>query len=382
MRAGRWIVGLMAGVATVAALAQGPTVADQRGRLARAKADALVAAARADALAVDAARERSAAAHARAQQRAAAARVAAAAADLDTGRARVALVDRLLDDQRARVRVGEAPVTRLLGALASLTRRPAIAAMARPGSIDDLVHLRAVFAAVRPVIRARTAGLRTELSRTRTLRDDAALAATALAQARATLEQRRASLALAEAAHGARAEALGRGALDQTDRAIGLGERARDIVDQIALGGGQRATRAELETLPGPPAPTLPGARTAPAYRLPVAGALVTGFGELSTAGVRARGLTFAAVAGATVRAPAAGKIIFARAFRGYGPIVVIDHGAGWTSLVTGLSRVAVHPGDVVAPGVPVGAGAIGEDSRVTVELRRKGRPVNPTALL
>ncbi len=382
MDAGRLIIAVVAALAGGALAAQGPSIADQRQRLLQAKADAATAAARADSLAADAAHERTAAARSRARQRAAAARVAQAQAELDAGEARVSLVDRLLGDQRARLASGEAPVARLLGALASLTRQPAIAAVARPGSVDDLVHLRAVFAAVRPAIRARTAGLRVDLARTRALRDDAALAATALADTRGTLEQRRAALAEAEAAHGARAQALSQTAMTESDRAIALGERARDIVDQIGLAGGQRATEAELATLPGPPAPTLPGPAARPAYRLPVAGTLVSGFGELSAAGVRARGLTLAAAPGASVSAPAGGRVIFARVFRGYGPIVVIDHGAGWTSLVTGLSRLAVRSGTTVRAGTPLGTAPTGEDPRVTVELRRRGRPVDPAALL
>ena len=381
MRAGWWITG--AGAMSAATLAaQVPPAADQRQRLIQAKADSAAAARRADALQRDAASEQTAAARARAQQRIAATRVAEAQADLEIGEAQVALADRRLAERRTALAIGEAPTARLLGALASLGRRPAIAAVAQPGSVDDLVHLRAIFDAVRPAIRARTAALRVDLAGTRTLRDTAARAASALAGARATLERRRAALALAEADHGARAQVLGRTAMAESDRAIALGEYARDIVDQIGLAGGQRATRAELETLPGPLAPTRPGGATRPAYRLPVAGALVSGFGELSAAGVRARGLTFAAAAGAPVRAPAGGRVIFARAFRDYGPIVVIDHGAGWTSLVTGLSRVSVRAGEAVAAEARIGAATTGEDPRVTVELRRQGRPVNPAALL
>ncbi|RZM26742.1 MAG: metalloendopeptidase, partial [Sphingomonas sp.] len=138
--------------------------------------------------------------------------------------------------------------------------------------------------------------------------------------------------------------------------------------------------------LAGPvPRPVAPGI-TPPApprdvYRTPVSGRIVTGFDEVSDSGIRSRGLTFATAPRARVVAPAAGTIRYARRFRDYGTIVIIDHADGWTSLVTGLAATIVKPGDRVAIGTPIGTAA-GEDSRITVELRRQGRPVDAAALI
>jgi septal ring factor EnvC (AmiA/AmiB activator) len=118
------------------------------------------------------------------------------------------------------------------------------------------------------------------------------------------------------------------------------------------------------------------------AYRLPVTGRLVTGLGEVSANGVRARGLTFAVAAGAPVVAPAAGRIAFAGPFRSFGRVAIVDHGEGWSTLVTGLGALTVRTGDEVATGAPIGRAAGGEDPRVTVELRRRGRPEDIAALL
>ncbi|MEG8018236.1 murein hydrolase activator EnvC family protein [Sphingomonas sp. LR55] len=109
-------------------------------------------------------------------------------------------------------------------------------------------------------------------------------------------------------------------------------------------------------------------------------GRLVTGFDEISDSGVRSRGLTFA-TAPARVVAPAAGTIRYARRFRDYGVIVIIDHADGWTSLVTGLAATSAKPGDRVTMGAPLGT-APREDSRITVELRRQGRPVDVASLI
>jgi septal ring factor EnvC (AmiA/AmiB activator) len=367
--------------------AQMPALADQQTRLAAAKREAAAAEVRADRLAKAAATERDAAERARAEEAALAARVTAGEADLATAQARVAIVDRLLAQQRAKLGTAQTPVARLLAALESLARRPAIVAVAQPGSVDDLVHVRAVLGSALPVVRARTAGVRAELAETRRLQDSATLAAKALRNGHIRLEADRLALAQLEATHRRRSQALGRGALSESDRALALGERARDLVDGIAEAGSAEATAASLAGLPSPlPRPVAAGAVwPAPphgVYRIPVAGRLVTGFDEVSDAGVRSRGLTFATTAGAGVVAPAAGIVRYARRFRKYGTIVILDHGDGWTSLVTGLARVVVVPGQRVAIGAALGTAPAGDDPRVTVELRRRGRPVDAAALI
>ncbi|RIA44199.1 septal ring factor EnvC (AmiA/AmiB activator) [Hephaestia caeni] len=384
-----------------AAIAAPPAVAPAAGPHAQRLADARRASAAAEQrslrLDAEAAAQRDAAARARTEQAATVARLQAAEADIAAAEARAAIVRTALDRQRARLAARQGPVVRLLAALQSLAARPAIVAVAQPGSVDDMVHIRAVLGSVTPVIRARTTAVRRDLADTRALEADAAAALTALEAARGRLDERRLALARLEATHRARARTLGRGALAASDRSIALGERARALVDLMDQARDDAGTRAALAALPGPePRPPRPGevastldappwtAADAP-YRLPVTGQLVTGFGAVSAAGIRSRGLTLDAADGAVVTAPAAGTVAYARAFRDYGPIVIIDHGGGWTTLVTGIGTLAVRPGDSVVQGAPIGRAGTAHDGatpRITVELRRKGRPIDLTALL
>ncbi len=374
------------------ALAQAPD--DQRVRLAEAKAQSAAAAARSAKLEQQATAERDQAQQARAQEAAVAARIQQAEADIAAGQARVAIVDRLLAGQRARLAAKQAPAARLLAALQSLARRPAIISVVQPGSVDDLVHVRAVLANTMPVIRARTADVRADLARTRVLQRQAAVATAALTESRRRLETQRLALTRLEAQHRLRSRALGRDALFESDRAIALGEQARDIVDLMGAIGNQATVRASLASLPGPlPRPPRPGeaaapvdrvawSHAAPPYRLPVQGKIITGLGEVSDAGVRSRGITVTPAAGAEVVAPAAGRIAFAGPFRAYGGIVIIDHGGGWTSLVSGLGVVSARIGDKVGQGAPIGQAGGGAAPRVTVELRRRDRAIDLTALV
>jgi len=381
-----------AGLAVVAAgapAAQAPSLAEQQQRLSEAKGQSQAAAARADQLQRAAAAEQDEAAKARTEEAAVAAGVQQAEADIAAAQARIAIVDRLLRAQQARLATQQGPIVRLMAALQSMARRPALIALVQPGSVDDMVHVRAVLADTLPVIQRQTAGVRADLDRTRRLEADAQIAAQSLADSRQQLEQRRLDLARLEAEHRLKSRALGRDALVESDRAIALGEQARDIVDLMNQIGSDADTRQKLAALPGPlPRPPRPGEvgnpidtvpwtpSTAP-YRLPVTGKLVTGFGELSDAGVRSRGLTFAVAREAEVVAPSGGHVAYAGPFRDYGQIVIIDHGQGWTTLLSGLGTLAVRTGETIGQGAPVGEAGDAAAAQVTVELRRKGRPVD-----
>jgi septal ring factor EnvC (AmiA/AmiB activator) len=379
---------IVAAAAAWAAPASTDPLAVERQRLVAAKQAAGAAQSRAERLEAQADTERDAAAKAKAEAQAIAARIDRAEADIAAAQSRIALVAAELAAQRGALAARQGPVVRLIAALAAFARRPAVAAVAQPGSIDDMVHVRAALGTVTPAIAQRTAGLRDRLDRTRALRASAAVAAKSLADGRAALDAEQLALARLEMTHQARSRDLSRAALAASDRALAMGEAAQDTVDRIDTIGDARATAAALAALPDPelrpnsgaPLPLAGWPAGDAPYRLPVDGVLVTGFGEVSDAGVRSRGLTFAAAAGVPVVAPAAGRVAYARRFGDFGVIVILDHGDGWTTLVTGLGAAVVAPGGHVAQGAPIGRA--GRDGRITVELRRRGRPVDMVPLL
>ncbi len=387
---------LAAGLAVAGTVAQVPPGGgvNDRDRLREAKVQSAAAQQRADALERAAAGERDEARQAQAQEAAVAARIQRAEADIAAAQARISIVRQLLERQRATLAEKQAPIVRLIAALQSLARRPMIVSLVQPGSVDDLVHVRAVLGTVIPQVNQRTTSVRAALARTRRLDAAGAIAVRSLGESRRRLEAERLALTRLEAEHRLKSRALGRDALFESDRAIALGERARDIVDLMDQLGDQATTRADLESLPGPlPRPARPGevaspvaglgwSSAAPPYRLPVAGKVVAGLGEISDAGVRSRGLTIVTVPGAQVIAPAAGRIVFARPFRAYGTVVIIDHGGGWTSLIASLGSTSVATGGRVAQGAPIGKAGEGDAPRVTIELRRRDRPVDMTRLI
>lgn len=367
-----------------AAEARAP-VAEARA-LADAKREAGEANARSEALERAATRAEGEAERARAATNAAAARIEAAEADITAAEARIRIVNALRAAQRARLAERQQPVVRLTAALQTMARRPAALAMVQPGTLDELVRVRALLASTLPEIRARTADLRAEIADADRLARQSDAARAALVHSREALLERRLAFARLEESQRRRSQSLADSALIESDRALAFGEEARDIAERMDSLEHQARVRRALAALPAPlprpgDAPPARAAAAPPRYILPVRGRLVTGMGEISDAGVHARGLTFEAAPGTPVVAPRAGRVVYAGPFRSYGRIVIIDHGGGWTTLVTSLESLAAKQGDEVARGTLLGRTAP-QRSRVTVELRRQGHPIPITPLL
>jgi septal ring factor EnvC (AmiA/AmiB activator) len=320
---------------------------------------------------------------ARAEADALAARIEAAEADITAGQARMRLIEGLRREQRARLAEQQGSLIRLTGALQTLAQRPPALALVQPGSLGEVVHVRALLASSLPVIRARTAGVRAEMARGDELRRQAEVAVAALRRSEDDLRTRRVALARLEAEQRARSEGFAQSAITESDKALAFGEQARALAELQGTRAFQAQLRARLAELPEPPARPVnaPGPSGRAAYLLPVQGRLLSGVGEISDAGVHARGLTVEAGANAEVVAPAAGRVAFAAPFRSYGRVVILDHGGGLTTTITDLGTLAVREGDRVVRGAVLGRTG-SSHSTVSVELRREGRPVAIAPLL
>jgi len=115
----------------------------------------------------------------------------------------------------------------------------------------------------------------------------------------------------------------------------------------------------------------------------PVEGGLAESFGEhlhpkFHTKTVQT-GVLVSAALGATVRAVADGKVVFAEAYQSYGPMVILDHGDGWYSLYTHLQSLQVSKGQVLRAGESVGeVGDTVEGPRLGFEIRHLAKPEDP----
>jgi septal ring factor EnvC (AmiA/AmiB activator) len=94
-------------------------------------------------------------------------------------------------------------------------------------------------------------------------------------------------------------------------------------------------------------------------------------------------GLFILARAGEEVRAVAAGRVVFADWLRGFGNLLIIDHGGAYMSLYGYNESLFKQVGDVIHAGDAVAAvGNSGgtADSGLYFELRHEGRPLDPAS--
>jgi septal ring factor EnvC (AmiA/AmiB activator) len=176
-----------------------------------------------------------------------------------------------------------------------------------------------------------------------------------------------------------------------------------------ALGRDEKNTAALLERLrklmaqlpkPAPPKPGSNkgkgGKNSTPAVdndprvplgplRLPLTGTVLAGYGGVMPDGHRSQGLLIAGNAGAEVHAVSAGRVAYADWLKGYGLLIILDHGNGWMTLYAFNDSLLKNVGDSVASGEAISTvGSSGGQGRPALyfELRRNGQPADPRGWL
>ncbi len=116
--------------------------------------------------------------------------------------------------------------------------------------------------------------------------------------------------------------------------------------------------------------------------RLPIRGELASRFGApRAEGGATWKGIFIRAAEGAEVKALAPGRIVFADWLRGFGNLLIIDHGDAWLSVYGNNQSLFRHVGDLVKAGdaiAAVGNSGGNQESGLYFELRQQGRAIDP----
>lgn len=315
----------------------------------------------------------------------------------------------------------------LLSALEKLSQNPPEAMLFGPASPVDQVRGAMLLAAAVPQLEASARELQATLVEVKRLKAEMSAKRTEMAQKQTALDAERTRIGLVIRQKAA-LEGQAREAQGQTQKKLAaLGTEASDLKDLIQRLERERQERAEAERkraeearqktereaaakaearrklaelaprdtmtesaaiAVAPPerakgtdplAPRSGGRKLEPGkYAVPVAGEIVKRFGE-SDGFQDTKGLTIRTRASAQVVAPFEGQIMFAGPFKGYGQILIIDHGGGYHSLLAGIDQIEATVGQRVVAGEPVGVMKSGDPNpSLYLELRRQGQPINP----
>jgi murein hydrolase activator len=115
---------------------------------------------------------------------------------------------------------------------------------------------------------------------------------------------------------------------------------------------------------------------------LPVKGVITNRFGTpRPDSRVQWKGLFLRTSSGQAVKAIAAGRVVFADWLRGFGNLLIIDHGKGYMSLYANNETLYKQVGDVLSGGdivATVGNTGGNEDFGLYFELRHESKPLDP----
>lgn len=209
---------------------------------------------------------------------------------------------------------------------------------------------------------------------------------TALADTQQALHERQARLdALADELEAqsnllAQRRAERRGVVTTLDDRYGSeAERLADLNQSREQAEQQlRAIQAELARL-SQPTPTTHIARTQGDLPWPVQGTITASFQHHD--GVHYNGIIIQASEGTAVTAVHSGRVVFADWMRGFGNLLIIDHGDQIMTLHAHLQQFSVRPGQQVSRGDEIGrVGNSGGQRHPALyfEVRQGGEPINP----
>ncbi|WP_371323334.1 peptidoglycan DD-metalloendopeptidase family protein [Dechloromonas sp. ZY10] len=115
--------------------------------------------------------------------------------------------------------------------------------------------------------------------------------------------------------------------------------------------------------------------------RLPVRGSVSGRFGSPREGGGTWRGLFIRATSGSEVKAVANGRVVFADWMRGFGNLLIVDHGDGYLSIYGNNEALLKQVGQSVRGGeniASVGNSGGNPESGLYFEIRHQGQPVDP----
>jgi septal ring factor EnvC (AmiA/AmiB activator) len=161
--------------------------------------------------------------------------------------------------------------------------------------------------------------------------------------------------------------------------------RLSQLVEKLAemLSHPSHANQAQNERLPDRTFDGKPFASLKGKLSLPVKGSITNKFGaQRPDSTVLWKGLFVRASANQSVKTVAAGRVVFADWLRGFGNLLIVDHGNGYMSLYGNNETLYKQVGDVLNGGdtiASVGNSGGNDESGLYFELRHEGIPLDPT---
>ncbi len=292
-----------------------------------------------------------------------------------------------LDQEKSKALTShQGDMTQLLGALQRLSLEPRETLVLGWRSPMDTVVTAQLLGFAVPPIEAKARRLRTDLDEIAALREQALRQRHEIAKATDSLKEARESLRQLVALKSGLRQTTEEERLAAAARVRALTEQADDLRELLAAlppaatpqGEDAAALAATIRLEQPKDLKAFPTKRVG--LKPPVSGVLLIRFGDQAPDGSSSHGVTFETQPEGQIVAPHDGQIVFRGPFRGYGEILIMEHRGGYHTLLAGLGRTDVVVGQWLLAGEPIGTteSPKGGTTRLYIELRRNGRPIDP----
>ena len=235
---------------------------------------------------------------------------------------------------------------------------------------------------------ARVQKLMADLAKLQELENTITSEQQALQATKAQREQQAKTLSQQRAAQQKLAAATDAQYKDQAERLAALKQNAQslnNLLDKLQKAIDEAAARAAAERAAA--IRKHPGRKPPPPLEVGGAGANIRGNLPWPASGVvnsYGNGVLIKASGGSEIHAVARGRVIYAGFLRGYGMLLILNHGNGWMSMYGNNETLLHDVGDQVEAGQAIGTASppTGANTGVYFELRRNNQPVDPRSWL
>lgn len=175
--------------------------------------------------------------------------------------------------------------------------------------------------------------------------------------------------------------------LEQSQRQSTLTQLQRTVnsrgakLEQLQIEEASLKRVVEQAILATNSSPSMEGLKSKKKLKWPTKGRIRSGFGSKRSGQVKWKGVTLAAPEGQQISSIAPGKVIYADWLRGFGMVLVVDHGKGYMSLYGHAQTLLKNAGDTVNKGETialVGRSGGQTEAGLYFEVRHKGQAVDP----
>ncbi|MFT9099042.1 MAG: peptidoglycan DD-metalloendopeptidase family protein [Zymomonas mobilis subsp. pomaceae] len=240
-------------------------------------------------------------------------------------------IDTMRRNERAELARQKQPLTRMAAALEQRSHYFSILSILKPDIMTDIVHIRGVIKALTPVIRQRSIESMNRLHTLNLLYQMRQQELDKIRQEQQLLDQKHQYFVNLAHEDQQQVDTLLSQAMYQEDKAIAVMEEAREKL---------RNSQNSKDLVPVCELPFV-------GWQLPAKGYLAPSSDQNELRIITEKGMV--------IMPPKAGIVLYAGNFRSYGQIVILRHENGFSSLLTGLTKLIVKTNDSVRIDQPLG---------------------------